>query len=75
MHEIWVRLLRSADLDVFAAVDDGVGPVGVEPADGEEGITLREEVLLVQVRPGELESNLVFEARLLFGVNNLGPIS
>ena len=48
-----------------------MGPVGVEPADGDEGVALGEEVLLVQVGSGELESNLVLETGLLLGVNNL----
>ena len=62
---------KGPNLDVFTPVDDGVGPVRVEPADGEEGVALGEEVLLVQVGSGELESNLVLETGLLLGVNNL----
>jgi hypothetical protein len=48
-----------------------VGPVRVQPADGEEGIALREQILLVQVRARELELDLVLETGLLLGVDNL----
>ena len=48
-----------------------MGSVGIEPADGEEGVALGEEVLLVQVGSGELEPDLVLETGLLLGVNNL----
>ncbi len=37
----------SVYLDVFTSVDDGVGPVWIEPADGEERVTLREQILLI----------------------------
>ena len=69
--QIFKLLSHATHLDILAPVDDGVSPVRVEPADGEEGIALGEQILLVQVRTRELELDLVLETGLLLSVDNL----
>lgn len=58
-----------SDLDPLAPVDERVTAVRVDPADGEEGIGLGEDVLLLQVGAGQLERDLVLQTRLLLHVD------
>ncbi len=54
----------------FTSTYDSVGAVLVDPAQGEERVTLREQILLVQVGAGELERDRVLKPRLLLGVDD-----
>ena len=60
-------------LDPLAAVDQGVAAVRVQPGDGEEGVALAEDVLLVQVGAGQLEADLVLQPGPLLRVDGQHP--